>query len=49
MALGRPGIGPVSRPAPAVLPELPSKIDLRVRRARERRESRRDSRAPIPR
>jgi flagellar biosynthetic protein FlhB len=48
MALRRPGAGPVSRPAPAALPELPSKIDLRVRRARERREGRRDSRAAAP-
>jgi flagellar biosynthesis protein FlhB len=48
MALRRPGVGPVSRPAPAVLPELPSKIDLRVRRARERRENRRESRTSVP-
>jgi flagellar biosynthetic protein FlhB len=46
LALRRPGVGTVSRPAPVALPELPSKIDMRVRRARERREGRRDSRAP---
>jgi flagellar biosynthetic protein FlhB len=46
LALRRPGVGPVSRPAPVALPELPSKIDMRVRRARERREGRRDARAP---
>src|SRR4051812_36323931 len=46
LALRRPGVGPVSRPAPVALPELPSKIDMRVRRARERREGRRESRPP---
>src|SRR3954464_9393282 len=46
MALRRPGVAPVSRPVPVVLPELPSKIDMRVRRARERREGRRYSRGP---
>src|SRR3954453_11425229 len=44
MSLRRPGLVPVSRPAPGVLPELPSKIDMRVRRSRERRENRRGNR-----
>ena len=47
MSLRRPGLTPVSRPGPAQLPELPSKVALRVRRSRERRENRRDSR-PLP-
>jgi flagellar biosynthesis protein FlhB len=44
MSLRRPSMGPVARPAPAALPDLPSKIDMRVRRARERRDNRRDNR-----
>jgi flagellar biosynthesis protein FlhB len=49
MALRRPGAAPMSRPAPVGLPELPSKVELRVRRSRERREARRETRTPAPR
>jgi flagellar biosynthesis protein FlhB len=47
MSLRRPGLAPVSRPVPAALPELPSKIEMRVRRSRERRENRRESRGVL--
>jgi flagellar biosynthetic protein FlhB len=45
MSLRRPG-SRMARPAPASLPDLPSKVELRVRRSRERREHRRDARRP---
>lgn len=44
MSLRRPGVAAVPRPVPAPLPELPSKVAMRVRRSRERREIRRDTR-----
>jgi flagellar biosynthetic protein FlhB len=43
LSLRRPGSG-VPRPGPAELPELPTKAALRVRRSRERREGRRETR-----
>jgi flagellar biosynthesis protein FlhB len=47
MALRRPGGRPdtrVPRPGPSELPELPTRAALRVRRSRERREGRRETR-----
>jgi flagellar biosynthetic protein FlhB len=44
MSLRRPNPGPVTRPAPVALPELPSKVEMRARRSRERRDGRRDTR-----
>jgi flagellar biosynthetic protein FlhB len=43
MSLRRPGSG-MTRPAPAELPELPTRAALRVRRSRERRTGRREVR-----
>ncbi len=46
MAAGRPGGGGVRRPQPSTgLPELPTKAQLRARRAREQREARVGSRS----
>src|SRR3954454_21533301 len=45
MSLRRPG-SRMARPAPASLPDLPSKVELRVRRSRARREHRRAARRP---